>query len=116
MNSHRGGGGWHVGQNCVVRFVQLFSSLMKATTKGKGKTKEVRFDPIFFAASVPARKLTAKDLKDVEEHKNDPIAAATRIRRGESPTRRAVASRVGGSLVTDHRLAASAALPSLVPP
>jgi hypothetical protein len=46
---------------------------MKASTKGKGKTKEVRFDPIFFAASVPARKPTAKDLKDVEEHKNDPV-------------------------------------------
>ena len=30
-------------------------------------------DPIFFAASVPARKPTAKDLKDVKEHKNDPI-------------------------------------------
>ena len=59
--------------NCVFRIVQLFSFLMKASTKGKGKTKEVRFDPIFFAASVPARKPTAKDLKDVEEHKNDPI-------------------------------------------
>jgi hypothetical protein len=42
---------------------------MKASTKGKGETKEVRFDPIFFAASVPARKPTAKDLKDVEEPK-----------------------------------------------
>jgi hypothetical protein len=41
---------------------------MKASTKGKGKAREVRFDPIFFAASVPARKPTAKDLKDVEEH------------------------------------------------
>ena len=59
--------------NRVVRFVQLFSFLMKASTKGKGKTKEVRFDPIFFAASVPARKPTAKDLKDVEEHENDPV-------------------------------------------
>jgi hypothetical protein len=59
--------------NCVFRFVQLLSFLMKASTKGKGKTKEVRFDPIFFAASVPARKPTAKDLKDVEEHENDPV-------------------------------------------
>ena len=46
---------------------------MKASTKGKGKTKQVPFDPIFFAASVPARKPTAKDLKDVKEHENDPI-------------------------------------------
>jgi hypothetical protein len=46
---------------------------MKASAKAKGKSKEVPFDPIFFAASVPARKPTAKDLKDVKEHKNDPI-------------------------------------------
>ena len=46
---------------------------MKASTKAKGKTKEVSFDPIFFAASVSARKPTAKDLKDVKEHENDPI-------------------------------------------
>jgi hypothetical protein len=56
-----------------VPICSLFSFLMKASTKGKGKTKEVRFDPIFFAASVPARKPTAKDLKDVEEHENDPV-------------------------------------------
>jgi hypothetical protein len=46
---------------------------MKASTKAKGKSKEVLFDPIFFAASVPARKPTAKDLKDVKQHENDPI-------------------------------------------
>ena len=46
---------------------------MKASAKAKGKSKEVPFDPIFFAASVPARKPTTKDLKDVKEHKNDPI-------------------------------------------
>ena len=60
-------------QNCVFRLVRLFSCLMKASTKAKGKTKEVSLDPIFFAASVPARKPTAKDLKDVKEHENDPI-------------------------------------------
>ena len=41
--------------------------------KGNRKTKGAPLDPIFFAASVPARKPTAKDLKDVKEHKNDPI-------------------------------------------
>jgi hypothetical protein len=46
---------------------------MKASTKAKGETKEVSFDPIFFAASVSARKPTPKDLKDVKEHENDPI-------------------------------------------
>ena len=46
---------------------------MKASTKAKGKTKGAPLDPIFFAASVPARKPTAKDLKDVKEHENDPI-------------------------------------------
>jgi len=61
--------------NCVFRFVQEFSFLMKASTKGKGKTKEVRFDPIFFAASVPARKPSSKDPKDVEEHANAPVEA-----------------------------------------
>jgi hypothetical protein len=46
---------------------------MKASTKAKGKSKEASFDPIFFAASVSARKPTAKDLKDVKQHENDPI-------------------------------------------
>ena len=34
---------------------------------------EVSFDPVLFAATVPARKPKAKDLDDVEEHKNDAI-------------------------------------------
>jgi hypothetical protein len=59
--------------NCVLRIPQLFSFPMKASTKAKRKTKGIPFDPIFFAASVPARKPTAKDLKDVKEHENDPI-------------------------------------------
>jgi hypothetical protein len=46
---------------------------MKAPVKAKGKTKNVPFDPIFFAATVPARKPTSKDLRDVKEHENDPI-------------------------------------------
>ena len=56
------------GANCVFRIVQLFSFLMKASTKAKRKTKGIPFDPIFFAASVPAREPTAKDLKDVTDH------------------------------------------------
>jgi hypothetical protein len=44
---------------------------MKA--KVKKNDVEVPFDPVLFAATVPARKPTAKDLADVEEHKNDPI-------------------------------------------
>lgn len=46
---------------------------MKAPAKAKGKAKNVHFDPIFFAATGPARKATGKDLKDVSEHENDPI-------------------------------------------
>lgn len=46
---------------------------MKAPAKAKGKTKNVPLDPIFFAATVPAREPTAKDLKDIKEHENDPI-------------------------------------------
>ena len=46
---------------------------MKSPAKAKGKTKNVPFDPIFFAATVPARKPTDKDAKDVKEHENDPI-------------------------------------------
>ena len=46
---------------------------MKESTKAKRKTKGIPFDPIFFAATVPARKATEKDLKDVKEHENDPI-------------------------------------------
>ena len=44
---------------------------MKAKTK---KTKaEVPFDPVLFAATVPARKPTLKDLADTKEHKDDAI-------------------------------------------
>ena len=44
---------------------------MKAKTK---KTKaETPFDPVLFAATVPRRKPTAKDLEDVKKHENDPI-------------------------------------------
>ena len=46
---------------------------MKTPVKAKGKTKNVPFDPIFFAATVLARKPTSKDLKDVKEQENDPI-------------------------------------------
>ena len=31
------------------------------------------FDPVLFAATVPSRKPTAKDIKDIKEHENDPI-------------------------------------------
>ena len=62
-----------VTQNCLFLFVQLFSRFMKGSTKAKEKTKNVPFDPILFAATVPARKPTAKDLKDAKEHENDPI-------------------------------------------
>ena len=34
---------------------------------------EVRFDPVLFAATVPARKPTPKDLADTKEHKDDAI-------------------------------------------
>jgi hypothetical protein len=44
---------------------------MKA--KVKKSDVEVPFDPVLFAASVPSRKPTAKDLADVEAHKSDPI-------------------------------------------
>jgi hypothetical protein len=44
---------------------------MKA--KVKKSDVEVPFDPVLFAATVPARKPTPKDLADVEEHKNDAI-------------------------------------------
>ena len=44
---------------------------MKA--KMKKNDVEVRFNPVLFAATVPARKPTPKDLADMEEHKNDPI-------------------------------------------
>ena len=46
---------------------------MKASTRAKGETKNVQFDPLLFAATVPARKSTAKDLKDVKKHDNDLI-------------------------------------------
>ena len=53
---------------------------MKSSTKAKRKTKGIPFDPIFFAATVPARKATEKDLKDVKEHENDPIDLITNHR------------------------------------
>jgi hypothetical protein len=44
---------------------------MKA--KEKQTKAEVPFDPVLFAATVPARKPTPKDMADVKEHENDPI-------------------------------------------
>ncbi len=44
---------------------------MKA--KVKKNNVEIPFDPVLFAATVPARKPTPKDLADVKEHKNDAI-------------------------------------------
>lgn len=31
------------------------------------------FDPVLFAATVPSRKPTAKDVRDVKAHEDDPI-------------------------------------------
>jgi hypothetical protein len=44
---------------------------MKAAAR-KTKT-EAPLDPVLFAATVPSRKPTQKDLKDVKEHEDDPI-------------------------------------------
>jgi len=44
---------------------------MNAKTK-KAKA-EVPFDPVLFAATVPGRKPTPKDLADTKEHKDDAI-------------------------------------------
>ena len=41
--------------------------------KEKKQRNEVPFDPVLFAASVPARKPTAKDIADAKEHKDDLI-------------------------------------------
>ncbi len=34
---------------------------------------EVPFDPVLFAATVPSRKPTAKDIQDTKEHEDDLI-------------------------------------------
>ena len=44
---------------------------MKA--KEKKQRTEVPFDPVLFAATVPSRKATAKDIADIKAHENDPI-------------------------------------------
>ena len=41
--------------------------------KEKKQRAEVPFDPVLFAATVPSRKATAKDVADVKEHKDDLI-------------------------------------------
>jgi hypothetical protein len=41
--------------------------------KEKKARAEVPFDPVLFAATVPSRKPTAKDLQDIKKHENDPI-------------------------------------------
>ena len=43
----------------------------KAVVK-KQKTG-VPFDPMLFAATVPSRKPTAKDIRDIAEHENDSV-------------------------------------------
>ena len=44
---------------------------MKA--KGKKTRSEIPFDPVLFAATVPSRKPTPKDLEDIKKHANDLI-------------------------------------------
>jgi hypothetical protein len=41
--------------------------------KQKKQKIEFPFDPVLFAASVPSRKPTAKDVADVKEYKDDSI-------------------------------------------
>ena len=41
--------------------------------KEKKQHAEVPFDPVLFAATVPSRKPTAKDIVDTKEHKDDLI-------------------------------------------
>jgi hypothetical protein len=41
--------------------------------KKKHQKVEVPFDSVLFAASVPARRPTTKDIADIKAHKNDPI-------------------------------------------
>jgi hypothetical protein len=41
--------------------------------KEKRQRAEVPFDPVLFAATVPSRKPTAKDIVDTEAHKDDLI-------------------------------------------
>ncbi len=41
--------------------------------KDKKQRAEVPFDPVLFAATVPSRKPTAKDIADIKEHKDDLI-------------------------------------------
>ena len=41
--------------------------------KEKKRRAEVPFDPVLFAATVPSRKPTTKDIADTKEHKEDLI-------------------------------------------
>ena len=41
--------------------------------KEKKQRAEAPFDPVLFAATVPSRKPTAKDIADMKEHKDDLI-------------------------------------------
>jgi hypothetical protein len=41
--------------------------------KEKKQRAEVPFDPVLFAATVPSRKPTAKDIQDTKEHEDDLI-------------------------------------------
>lgn len=45
---------------------------VKTNKRGKQRD-EAPFDAVLFAATVPARKPTAKDLRDTKDHENDPI-------------------------------------------
>ena len=47
-------------------------SQVKTNKRGK-QPVEVPFDAVLFAATVPSRKPTAKDLQDTKDHENDPI-------------------------------------------
>ncbi len=45
---------------------------VKTSKRGKHRV-EVPFDAVLFAATVPSRKPTAKDLQDTKDHEKDPI-------------------------------------------
>lgn len=56
-----------------IVFPARLSYFENVKVKEKKQRAEVSFDPVLFAASVPARKPTAKDIADIKAHENDPI-------------------------------------------
>ena len=57
----------------ITKATHIFDFPVGRSVKTKKKKTEEPFDPVLFATTVPSRKPTAKDIADIEAHRDDVI-------------------------------------------